>query len=66
MKVKTEETGEQPLFLGMHYAKSSCYGFAPESRELDKARKNQNCFLSEDGTINALKKISPNVEMLLP
>jgi hypothetical protein len=67
MKVQLEEMGEQPLFLGTHYVNSSCYGFAPDSRQFDKARKNQNCFLSDDGFISkALKKISPNVEMLLP
>jgi hypothetical protein len=66
MKVKSEEMGEEALFFGMHYVNSACYGFALESKEYDKARKNQNCFLSIDGSVKALKKISPNVEMLLP
>jgi len=65
-KVKCEEMGEEALFLGMHYLKSACHGFAVGSKEHDKARKNQNCFLSNDGSVKALKKISPTVEMLLP
>jgi hypothetical protein len=42
MKVKSEERGKQPLFLCMHYVKSSCYGFASGSRKFNKARKSQN------------------------
>lgn len=64
-KVESERTGEQPLFLGMHYVKSATYGFEPNSREFDKVSKNQNCCLLDDGSMKALKKISPNVEILL-
>ncbi len=64
-KVEPERTGEQPLFLGMHYLKSATYGFEPDGREFEKASKNQNCYLLDDGSIKAMKKISPNLEMLL-
>jgi hypothetical protein len=67
-KVPTRQlllTGEQPLFLGMHYLKSATYGFEPDSRKFEKASKNQNCHLLDDGSIKAMKKISPNLEMLL-
>jgi hypothetical protein len=62
-KVQSERTGEQPLFLGMHYVNSASYGLEPNSREFDKASRNHNYCLS--GSIKALKKISPNSEMLL-
>jgi hypothetical protein len=64
-KVDLEEEGGQPLFLGMHYLNSACYGYKVGSREYQKAKKSHNCSLLEDGSVTASKKICPNVEMLL-
>jgi hypothetical protein len=64
-KVLAEDSEKQPLFFGMHYVNNACYGFVPNSREFEKAARNQNCVLLEDGSMKALKKIYPNVEMLL-
>ena len=64
-KVDVEEEGGQPLYLGMHYLNSACYGYEVGSREYQKAKKSHNCSLLEDGSVIASKKICPNVEMLL-
>jgi hypothetical protein len=63
-KVLAEDSEKQPLFFGMHYVNSACHGFVPDSREFEKAARNQNCVLLEDGSMKALKKIYPNVEIL--
>jgi hypothetical protein len=64
-KVDLEEEGGQPLYLGMHYVNSACYGYEVGSREYQKAKKSYNCSLLEDGSVIASKKICPNVELLL-
>ena len=52
------------LFLGMHYMKSACHPFKIGSREYQAAKKNQNCFVCDDGSIQTSKKIAKNVELL--
>jgi hypothetical protein len=63
-KVLAEDGEKQPLFFGMHYVNSASHGFVPDSREFQKAARNHNCVLLEDGSMKALKKIYPNVEIL--
>jgi hypothetical protein len=65
-KVEQEDTGQRPLYLGLHYINSACVGFKEGSKEYDRAKKNQNCLLLVDGCMKAVKKIPPNVELLTP
>ena len=53
-----------PLYLGMHYLNSACQYFKFGSKEFEDAKKNQNCYINDDGSVQALRKIAKNVELL--
>lgn len=57
--------GEAPLYLGMHYLNSACFSLEVGSREYEKARKEQNCVVLDDGRVKATKKIPRNYEVLI-
>ena len=63
--VEPGATGEEPLYLGMHYLNSACFSLEVGSREYEKARKEQNCVVLHDGSVKAIKKIPRNYEVLL-
>jgi hypothetical protein len=58
----TEKPGPS-LYVGMHYVNSACWIYKVGSKQYKGAKKHQNCSMLEDGSICALKKIQPNVEL---
>jgi hypothetical protein len=58
----TEKPGPS-LYVGMHYVNSACWIYKVGSKQHRGAKKHQNCSMLEDGSICALKKIQPNVEL---
>jgi hypothetical protein len=58
----TEKPGPS-LYVGMHYVNSACWIYKVGSKQHKGAKKHQNCSMLEDGSICALKKIQPNVEL---
>jgi hypothetical protein len=48
----------------MHYINSACQYFKFGSKEFEDAKKNQNCYINDDGSVQALRKIAKNVELL--
>ena len=63
--VEPGETGEEPLYLGMHFLNRASFSLEVGSREYEKARKDQNCVVLDDGSVKAIKKIPRNYEVLL-
>jgi hypothetical protein len=65
-KLEGTDDNQQPLYLGMHYINTACLGFEKNSREYNRAQKDQNCLLLQDGRVITLKKIPPHFELLRP
>ena len=68
--IVAEEVGKEGtpeechLYLGMHYITSACSSFERGSREYEKAKREQNCVIGDDGSVKAVKKIPPHYELL--
>jgi len=58
-----EERGRY-LYMGMHYMNSACQYVKFGSKEHERAKKSENCIIDENGTVQAIKKIIKNVELL--
>ena len=48
----------------MHYITSACSSFERGSREYERAKREQNCVIGDDGSVKAVKKIPPHYELL--
>ena len=59
-----QEVDGQFLYMGMHYMNSACSSFRAGSNEFERAKKNQNCYLHDDGSVQTIKKISKHLELL--
>lgn len=53
-----------PLYLGLHYINSACQFFKFGTKEFEAARKHQNCMINDDGSLQTLKNITKDVELL--
>jgi len=53
-----------PLYLGMHYINSACQFFKFGTKEFEAAIKNQNCMINDDGSVQTLKNITKDMELL--
>jgi len=58
-----EERGRY-LYMGMHYMNSPCQYLMVGSKEYEKAKRCDNCTIAENGTVQTIKKIVKNVELL--
>ena len=46
----------------MHYINDACATFAEGSKMKDRAKKEQNCTILDDGIVHTTKKLPPNRE----
>ncbi len=51
------------LYMGMHYINSACLMYEKDTPPFEKARKQQNCIISENGFVQTVKKIGKNIEL---
>jgi hypothetical protein len=61
--IDPKPVGQKPgeaMYLGMHYINNVCLCFKSGSPEYETAKKYQNCFLVDEGSVKAFKKIYPD------
>jgi hypothetical protein len=52
------------LYMGMHYMNSPYQNMKVGSKEYERAKRCDNCSIAENGTVQTIKKIVKNVELL--
>ena len=60
---KQEERGRY-LYMGMHYMNSPYQYMKAGSMEYERAKRCDNCIIAHNGTVQTIKKIVKNVELL--
>ena len=53
-----------PLYFGMDYINSACLSFRLGTNAYDDAKKKQNCYIHVDGSVQTIKKIVKDTELL--
>ena len=58
--------GGAPLHMGMHYMNNACETYREGTVLHEKAKKKQNCYITDEGGVQVTKKVPKDTELFTP